>query len=154
MNSILRFILFAHVIVLAAYGAESSVSGTFTGAGKPATLAYATAMKGEPFDDNETLVLVFTEKDHANEKRPDIMASFGNFGSALIIIVNSEGRIISCQVAHSALPKSPFSSTGVIAMKDFKNANGEVSGKISTRGETESLGQKWNVDLSFHTKAP
>lgn len=130
------------------------VSGTFTGDGNPAKLAYVTALKGEPFNDKPTIVLVFTEKDHSKEKRPDIIAGFGNFGSALIVTVNPAGEIVSCQVAHSALPKSPFSSTGVIQMKEFKIESGEVKGRVSTGGPQESLGQKWEVDLTFHTKAP
>lgn len=153
MNAILRLLLFAQFLAGISLAGESSVSGIFTGDGKPAKLAYVSSTKGEPFDGKETTVLVFTEKDHSAEQHPDILASFGKFGSALILIV-SEGKIISCQVAHSALAKTPFSSSGVIEMKEFKNENGEVSGKVSTGGERESLGQKWNVDLTFHTKAP
>jgi hypothetical protein len=154
MNAILRLVLLAQFLVFISVAAEPPVSGTFTGNGKPAKLAYVSATKGEPFDGKDTTVLVFTEKDHAAEQHADIIASFGKFGSALILIVNSEGKIISCEVAHSALSKTPFSSSGVIEMKEFKKENGEMSGKVSTGGEHESLGQKWNVDLTFHTKAP
>jgi hypothetical protein len=130
------------------------VTGIFTGDGKPAKLAFATALKGEPFNDRPTIVLVFTEKDHSTEKRPEIAAGLGNFGSALVLTIKTSGEIIGCQVAHSALSKGPFSSTGVIQMKEFKIEKGEMAGKISTDGPQESLGQKWEVDLTFRTRAP
>ena len=77
---------------------EPPVSGLFKGNGKEAKLAFVTALKGEPSLDKPTTVLVFTEKDHSKEKNPKIFASFGRFGSALIITVNQEGDIIGCQV--------------------------------------------------------
>jgi hypothetical protein len=57
----------------------------FKGDGKAANLAFVSAHKGEPLADKETTMLVFTEKDHSKDKRPDIKASFGSYGSALII---------------------------------------------------------------------
>jgi hypothetical protein len=134
--------------------AEPAVAGTFKGDGKPAKLAHVSARKGEPLADKATIVLTFTEKDHSKEAKPDIMAGFGNFGSALIITVNSDGEIVGCEVVHSAHQKSPFNSLGKIKMSDYKNAGGEVQGRISTGGQMETFKQTWEVDLTFHTKAP
>ena len=64
---------------------KPSVSGIFKGNGKEAKLAHVSARWGEPFNDKPGIVLVFTEKDHSKESKPEISASFGNFGSALII---------------------------------------------------------------------
>jgi hypothetical protein len=136
------------------YAAESSVSGTFIGDGKPAKLAFVSARKGEPLSDKETTVFVFTEKDHSKEKRPDIKAGFGDFGSALIITINSEGKIVGCEVAHKAHKKSPFSSLGNVNASDYKVEGGKVSGKIATEGKVEAFGQTWETNLTFQTKAP
>src|SRR5260221_14004171 len=51
---------------------DAPVSGTFKGNGKEAKLAFVTALKGEPYLDKPTIVLVMTEKDHSQEKKPEI----------------------------------------------------------------------------------
>src|SRR5262249_1988777 len=81
---------------------DEPVSGVFKGNGKEAKLAYVSTRKGEPFADKPTIIITFTEKDHSKVKKPDIKAGFGDFGSALIITVNNEGKIIGCVVAHAA----------------------------------------------------
>ena len=134
--------------------ADPPVSGKFKGNGKEAKLAFASAHKGEPFADKATIVLVFTEMDHAKEKKPAFKAGFGDFGSALIITVNEEGKIIGCEVAHKAHEKGTFSSVGSIAMSDFKAADGKITGKIKTDGVVETFKQKWEVEIAFDVKAP
>ena len=133
---------------------DTSVSGVYKGNGKEAKLAFVSARKGEPFANKPTIVLVFTEKDHSKEKKPDVKAGFGDFGSALIITVNPEGKIVGCVVAHSALKKSGFSSVGDTTMSDFKLEGGKIQGKISTKGEQKTFGETWEVDLKFQAKAP
>ena len=148
----------ATLLILSAAGpataADPPVSGKFTGDGKEAKLMFASALKGEPYMDKPTFRLVFTEKDHSKEKRPDFKAGFGDFGSALIITVKEDGTIISCTVAHSAHAKSGFSSVGSIETSDFKIADGKISGTIKTKGELEAFRQKWEVDIRFEVKAP
>lgn len=155
-NSLLDLAVFACVVGAAgaAAAADPPVSGAFKGNGKEAKLAFVSAHKGEPFADKPTIVLVFTEKDHSKEKRPAIKAGFGDFGSALIITVKEDGKIIGCEVAHKAHEKSGFSSLGSIAMSDFKSADGKVTGKIKTDGVVETFKQKWEVDIKFETKVP
>src|SRR5262249_9449631 len=133
---------------------DASITGVYKGNGKEAKLAFVSARKGEPFADKPTIVLVFSEKDHSKEKKPDFKAGFGDFGSALIITVQPEGKIVGCVVAHSALKKSGFSSVGNIEMSDFKLDGGKIQGKISTKGEQKTFGETWEVDLKFQTKAP
>ncbi len=132
--------------------AEPGVSGNFLGDGKPAKLAFVSAKKGEPFSDKDTVVVVLTEKDQSKSKNPKFDAGFGKLGSALILTINTEGRIIGCEVAHSAHTKSPFSAVGRIKTADFKWADGVVQAKVSTGGDDEAFGQKWNVDLKFEAK--
>lgn len=146
--------VFTGALVGLAAAAEPQISGAFKGNGKDAKLAFVSAHQGEPFADKPTIVLVFTEMDHSKEKRPAIKAGFGDFGSALIITVQENGKIVGCEVAHKAHEKSGFSSLGSIAMSDFKNADGTISGKIKTDGVVETFKQKWEVDIKFEVKTP
>ena len=140
--------------MLPACGAEPAVTGIFKGNDKPANLAFVSARKGEPVFDKETIVIIFSEKDHSKAAKPENKAGFGDFGSALVVTVNSEGQIVTTQVAHSAHGKASFSSGGTLKMSDYKTANGELSGKISSGGVSEFFKKTWEVDLTFHTKAP
>jgi hypothetical protein len=130
MKTTIRYccaVLVASAVALASVrAAGSEIKGTFTGDGKPAKLAYVSAHKGEPFSGKDTIVLVFTEKDHSKDKKPDIKASFGNFGSALILTVDSDGDIVGCEVAHMAHAQKPFSSIGRIKTSEFKNEGGQI----------------------------
>lgn len=128
---------------------KPTVSGKFLGNGKPAKLAFVSAHRGEPFNDEPSIELVFTEKDHSKEKRPTIKASFGDFGCALIISCGEDGGIFGCQVVHSAHEKQGFSSIGRIRMAEFDLGDGHVQGQITTDGEDEFFGETWAVDLKF-----
>jgi hypothetical protein len=130
------------------------VSGVFKGNGKEAKLTYVSTSKGEPLADKPTIVMVLTEKDHSKDKNPRIGAMFGKYGSALIVTVYQDGRIVGCQVAHAAHKKSGFSSVGTIKMSGFKLKDGKMRGKLSTGGETETFGEKWEVDIEFQAQAP
>lgn len=70
-----------------------SATGVFSGNGKEATLSYVLAHWREPFSGKQGMALVFTEKDHSKEKKPDTGAMFGRFGSALIISIFEDGQI-------------------------------------------------------------
>jgi hypothetical protein len=133
---------------------DSPVSGLFKGNGKEAKLAHVSVHKGEPYLDRPTVVLVFTEKDHSKEKKPHVTAGFGKFGSALVVTVDHAGKVIGCEVAHAAHEKSGFSSLGKMKTSDFQLADGKVKGRLSTDGEVETFGQKWEVKLRFEAKAP
>jgi hypothetical protein len=149
----------AVLMVLAVAGAlpaadDAPLSGVFKGNGKEAKLAYVSTRKGEPFADKPTIIITFTEKDHSKEKKPDIRAGFGHFGSALIITINEEGKIIGCVVAHSAHEKQGFNSLGNIKMSDFKIADSKMQGRIATNGEQKTFGETWEVDIKFQAKQP
>jgi len=154
--------LFAKFVFVAAWlvtgsvalAEDGPVSGVFKGNGKEAKLAYITAIKGDSFMDKPTIVLVMTEKDHSKDAKPRFGAMFGRFGSALIVTVMPDGKIIGCEVAHQAHEKSGFSSIGNLKMSDFKLDGGKVSGKLSTDGEVKTFGQTWEVKVEFQTKAP
>lgn len=154
-----RGLLLAAVGALTAVGAlvagdaPAAVSGDFKGNGREAKLAYVSAYKRDS-GKKERIVITFTEKDHSKEKKPDFKAGFGHFGSALMITVTTEGKIVNCEVAHSAHKKGGFTAIGDIKMSSFKLADGKIEGTLSTGGEVEAFGEKWEVSLKFRTKAP
>ena len=128
---------------------KPTVTGTFLGNGKEAKIAYVSAHWREPFDGKPSIVLVFSEKDHSKDPKPDFNASFGKFGSSLTISVHEDGGIFGCEVAHSAHQKRGFSSLGSIHMSDFSYANGKVSGELTTDGQLDTFGETWEVKLKF-----
>jgi len=128
---------------------KPSVTGEFKGNGKEAKLAYVSAHWREPFGDKPSIMLVFTEKDHSKDKKPDFNAGFGKFGSALIVSLHEDGDIFGCEVAHSALKHQNFSSIGKINTNDFEYADGQVKGELSTDGPADVFGETWEVNVKF-----
>jgi len=128
---------------------KPSVSGTFNGNGKQAKLAFVSARPGEPFDGKSSILLVFTEQDHSKDPKPDFKAGFGDYGSALVISVFEDGRIFSCQVAHAAHGRMPFSSSGSVRTAAFELEEGRVEGEFKTDGEQKFFEKTWEVDLKF-----
>jgi len=157
--SIQRVVIFsvgAVALVSAAQlrAADSEVSGVFKGNDQPAKLMFVSAHKGTPVADKDTIKLVFTEKNHAKDERPDLKALFGDYGSALMIGIQPDGKVVTCDIAHEALKQKPISSPSSVKMSDFKNEGGQISGKLATDGKQEAFGQTWEVNLVFKTKAP
>src|SRR5215813_7400732 len=128
---------------------KPTVTGVFRGNGKDAKLAYVSAHWREPFGDKPSMVLVFTEKDHSKDRKPDFNAGFGRFGSALIVSLHEEGDIFGCEVAHSALKRQNFSSIGKINTNDFEYADGQVKGELATDGPADVFGETWEVNVKF-----
>jgi hypothetical protein len=128
---------------------KPTVTGIFKGNGKDAKLAYVSARWGEPFSGKAGIVLVFTEKDHSKDKKPDLNAAFGKFGSALIISLHEDGQIYGCQVVHSAHQKQGFTSIGNIEATEFTYEDGKVEGELTTNGQVDTFGERWGVKIKF-----
>jgi hypothetical protein len=128
---------------------KPSVTGVFKGNGKDAKVAYVSAHWREPFSDKSSIVLVFTEKDHSKDKKPDFNAGFGKFGSALVVSLHEDGDIFGCEVAHSALKHQNFSSIGKIQTNNFEYADGKVHGELTTDGPADIFGESWEVNVKF-----
>ena len=128
---------------------KPTVTGMFKGNGKDAKLGYVSAHWREPFSDKPSIVLVFTEKDHSKDKKPDFNAGFGKFGSALIVSLHEDGDIFGCEVAHTALKHQNFSSIGKINTNDFEYADGQVKGELTTDGAADVFGETWEVNVKF-----
>ena len=133
----------------AAANIKPTVTGVFKGNGKDAKLSCVSARWVEPFDGKAGIGLVFTEKDHSKDNKPDMGAMFEKFGSALIISLHEDGQIYSCQVVHSAHQKKGFSSIGNIEATDFEYADGKVEGELTTNGQVDTFGETWEVKLKF-----
>jgi len=157
--SIQRVVILSAVVVSSLSAAQlraadSEVSGVFKGNDQPAKLMFVSAHKGTPVAYKDTIKLVFTEKNHAKDERPDLKALFGDYGSALMIGIQPDGKVVTCDIAHEALKQKPISSPSSVKMSDFKNEGGQISGKLATDGKQEAFGQTWEVNLVFKTKAP
>jgi hypothetical protein len=128
---------------------KPTVTGTFTGNGKEAKLNHVSARWTEPFDNKPGILLLFTEKDHSKDKKPDNDAMFGKYGNALIISLHDDGSIYSCQVVHNAMKNKGFSSSGSIEATPFTYENGKVEGEVTTNGVVDAFDEKWAVKLKF-----
>ena len=96
----------ATALLPSASRAADTVSGRYVGNGKDVTLAFVSAWVRDGMSGKPAVMIVMTEKDHAASKKPDFDASFGKFGSALIISLHrDDGGVFSCQVAHQALKR-------------------------------------------------
>ena len=134
--------------------ADLEVSGVFKGNDQLAKLKLVSAHKGMAFAGKDTMKLIFTERDHSKDERPDLKALFGDYGSALVIGIQPDGKVVTCDIAHEALTQKPISSPSSVKMSEFKNEGGQISGKLVTDGKQEAFGQTWEVNLIFKTKAP
>lgn len=128
---------------------KPSVTGVFKGNGKEAKLAHVSAHWREPFGDKPSMALVFTEKDHSKDQKPDFNAGFGKFGSALVVSLHEDGDIFGCEVVHTAHKRQGFSSIGTIKTNNFQFADGQVQGELTTDGQAEVFGETWEVNLKF-----
>jgi len=81
---------------------------------------------------------------------------FNKFGDAIVAKIEPDGTVIGVDVVHSGLqsPSGSISISGVLTVKDFSSANGQLSGRLTSNGPTDVFDQKVDVDLTFHTKAP
>ena len=134
--------------------AESEVSGIFKGNDRPAKLVFVSSHKGTPLRGQETIKLVFTEKYHSKDQDAALKALFGDYGSALVIGIQLDGKVVICDLRHEAHKQKPISSPTSVKMSEFKNENGQLSGKLTSDGKAEAFGEIWEVNLTFKTKVP
>lgn len=153
MKSIVSILVIVALGAMELIAADSEVSGIFNGNDQPAKLAFVSAHKGTPLRGQETIKLVFTEKDHLKDEEAALKALFGDYGSALVIGIQFDGKVVTCDVRHEAHKQRPISSPASVKMSEFKNENGLISGKLTTDGKAEAFGQTWEVNLTFRTKA-
>lgn len=134
--------------------ADAEVSGAFKGNDQMAKLAFVSAEKASPIAGKETIKLIFTEKDHSKDSAAALKALFGDYGSALVVGIQPDGTVMTCDIRHEAHRQKPISSPASVKISDFKNGAGIISGKIATNGKQEAFDQTWEVNLTFKTKTP
>jgi hypothetical protein len=133
----------------------AAVSGSYTVDGKAAVLTQVTAHKDDPFDGQPVTAIVFTAKDQGGDAKAADNALFGNFGDAVVVRVEPDGAVVGADLVHSGLKEQgSVSLSGALTAKNFQATGGEISGEITSGGPTDVFGQKVDVDLTFHTKAP
>jgi len=130
--------------------ADTSITGTYLIDGKPVQLKYTKAIKGEPFDNKDTTLVVLSEKDASKSKKPDNDAMFGKLGGALVLTITSDGELVGTQVVKG---KVQFSASGNITLSDYKVDGGNVSGKVATEGQQAFFENTWQIDLTFSVAA-
>ena len=135
--------------------AQSKVSGVFKGNDKPAALTQVTAHKGEA-SGQSVVILIFSSKDQGGDPKADFDALFGKFGDAIVLKVAPDGKVLTGDLVHSNLdaPGGSIQTSGVLKISDYKAADGRISGHLTSGGAHEFHGLKWEVDLTFETKAP
>jgi hypothetical protein len=134
-----------------------TVSGTYRIDGTDSKLSFTRAAKGEPYMKEPTIDIAFSEKDPAAAK--DLMAiRFGKtYGSyiAITLYKTKEGTydVISSSFSHPSL-KMAGGGSGIVNVKDVKEANGEMSGELVTKPNTTLFDQKYDIDLKFKVPLP
>ena len=149
-------VLVLAVGLLAAATAWSAgkVTGKFLGNGKEANLAHVVVLPHEPWADQTSYQIIFTEKDPADSKKLESDAMFGRLGHALLVAVTESGDIFSTQVCHQALEKKNFSSSGTLFSENVKIENGQISGRFFTQGPDDFRGDITDIDLTFQAPLP
>ena len=126
-----------------------TVTGIFTGNGtKRKALAFVSAHWQEPFSGKNGIALVFTEKDHSKEKKPDTPAMFGRFGRSSSRSMKMADLWFAGWCTARQRTRG-FSSVGNIEATEFTYADGKVEGEISTNGPVETLATSGEVKIKF-----
>jgi hypothetical protein len=142
------------LLLASAAWAQNTLSGNYEVAGKKAALTQVSAQKGDPQSGKPITVLVFTTKDQAKSAKPASDALFGELGDAIVVKLFDDGKVHSADLVHAAfdLPNNTATIIGGATIKDYKNADGRISGELLSTGDAR--GQKWAVDLKFSASAP
>lgn len=134
-----------------------TAAGTYRIDGIDAKLGFARTAKGDPYMKRPTIDAVFSEKDSAAAK--DLRSiSFGNTYGANISITlykTEDGSydVISSSFGHPA-SKVNGGGSGIVNVKDVKDANGKISGELFTKPDTTMFGQKLEIDVKFEAPLP
>jgi hypothetical protein len=147
----LRALVLAGAVLLTATAAsaQSSVSGTYDVAGKKAALTQVSAQKGDPESGKPVTVIVITAKDQSKASKPASDALFGELGDAIVVKVFDDGKVYSADLVHGTfnLPNNTVTALSGVTIKDFKKADGQISGELMTSGDAR--GQSYQVDVTF-----
>jgi hypothetical protein len=156
MRTILSTIVCA-MLALPAIAIGASINGKYLANGKDASMTHVMAVKGKPYINHPTTVLIFSEKDASAAANPDMDAFFGKLGAALVVTVyqDKDGwSVIGSDFYHPSLKDHRASATGVLKAGDMKVANGEISGRIFSAPGADLFDEPIQVDERFSVKMP
>jgi hypothetical protein len=162
-----RVFLFGMMVLVAActqasppaakWSANGTVDGFYRVDGKDVKLAFAHSQKGEPFADRPTIVVALTEKDPA-ESKDNPLFWHDKYGGAIVVKLqkNKGGTydVIGSDFMHPAAKDGGANGTGMVDIKDVKDANGEIAGELVTRPDMTLFDQKLDIDLKFKVAMP
>ncbi len=150
-----RALTLGFILLASACSQAKTLNGTVDGVyrvdGKDAKIGFARSYKGEPFNNHPTIEVALTEKDSSEGKgRP--MFWHDKYGAAVVVTLMKEDdgyHVIGSTFLHTALKDGGSNGTGIVSLKDTKEANGEISGELVTKPDTTLFDQKLDVDLKF-----
>lgn len=136
--------------------AQAVLTGAFAVNGKAAALTQVTASTGAPESGKPVTVLVFTTKSQGADPKAAFNALFNKYGNAIVAKVFADGNVYSVDLVHTALdsPNGTLQVFGVLKIEDFAIKGGEISGRLTSFGVHTARNDKWDVDITFKTKAP
>jgi len=111
----------------------------------------------DPIDGKSANAIVFTVSPQHGDAAAIEDAHEGKFGDALIVRVTVDGTVEGADLIHHGLSETNgyVSTVGVVTIDNYRVSGGEVFGHVTSGGPSDSGdGQKVNVDLTFHAKAP
>ena len=156
-----RAFLFGLAVLIGACTQAKSLNGTVEGVyrvdGKDAKIAFARSSKGEPFSNHPTIEVELTEKD-SSAATGSPMFWHDKYGAAVVVTLmkNDDGSydVIGSTFLHPALKDGGSNGTGIVNLKDAKEANGVLAGELFTKPDMNLFGQKLDIDLKFKVPTP
>jgi hypothetical protein len=140
----------------AAKALNGTVDGIYQVDGKAVKISFARSYQGEPFANHPTVDIALTEKEASTAKGEPMM--WGNkYGGAAVITLKKEDdgyHVISSTFLHPALKDGGSGGTGIVSLKEQKDANGEFAAELVSKPDEDLFGQKLNVDLKFEVPLP
>ena len=136
---------------------SGSVEGTYKFDDKDVKLGFANSSKGEPYAGHPTVDVVLTEKDASAAKgRP--MFWHDKYGGAIVVTLQKQTDgsydVISSTFLHPAAKDGGANGTGIVKLKDVKDANGTIAAELFTNPGTTLFDQKLDIDLKFKVPTP
>ncbi|MEO5626077.1 MAG: hypothetical protein ABIQ70_08740 [Dokdonella sp.] len=161
MKTTLALAFVLTILTGSAVAAAASVSGTYRAEGKDTKLSFVRVAKGtRPYSDDPAILFAFTEKDASDAKdlSSDVIAFSHKYGSAITmnIFKNSDGvyEVDESAFHHSGSDKAGGNASGILQLKDVTVANGNISGEVYTKPDTDMFGAKVDIDLKFKAAMP
>jgi hypothetical protein len=139
------------------WSANGTVDGFYRVDGKDVKLGFVHSSAGEPFAGHPTIVVALSEKDTADAKDNPLFWH-AKYGGAIVVTLQKNGEgtydVIGSNFAHPAAKDGGSNGTGMVELKNTKDANGEIAGELVTKPDMTLSDQKLDIDLKFKVPMP